>query len=1029
MELTAEQLMAIERRDGDLLLDAGAGSGKTAVLVERFARAVVEDGVDVGQILAITFTEKAAAELRERIRSRLRQLGDQDSARGAEGAWISTIHAFGARVLRTHALAAGLDPEFTVLEEHRAAELSGAAFEAALAAHAASPDGAALLLSYGPGPLRAAVLVAHGQLRAIGQMAPTLPAPLGELEIGMWDGLEALLASYGERYAALKRSASALDFEDLELLARDLLRREEIGGRYRARFRHVMVDELQDTNRVQLELVDLVAGGGALFMVGDAQQSIYGFRNADVELFLERGRELEARGARASLTVNFRSRPEILSVVNESFEQLMGERFRPLVASREPASEPPEPRVELLVVDKGSDWEEDDSLARPWRLAEARVLAGRLAELIHVEGHAAGDVVLLTRATTDLRVYERALEAAGVATYVIGGRGYWGHPQVVQVVAYLRALANPLDQEALYATLLSPLGGGLSLDGLVLYAAGAESALTQADREALERFRGWFDGERIAAARLGAEELIDRALEASGYELALLSMPDGRRRLANVRKLMRLARTWELEGGSDLAGFVDLLGRLQSGPGRARESEAPMETEGLDAVALMTIHRAKGLEFPVVCVADLGRGPTYGRDLLRLSRDGGRLGLMVARPGLARNMRTPTYAELSDLQWAAEQDEERRLFYVAMTRARERLILSGAMKPAGSAARSGTPADWIVPVLRDLPGVRYAWISADSEYVDHNNCGQHTQSRPVVPAVPAPRPALAPLPVPARAPAPAPLSTLSYSAIQDHARCGYRFYVERILGVLPTSEEPVSGSGPGRSAPTGMASAGGRQRGTEVHQLLHRIDFRRPVVPSAVSRDVADLLEAFARSRIGARLAAATDVRREQQFAFPFEGTLVTGTFDVLARESPERLLVVDYKTDRLDGSTAAAVAAGEYGVQRLIYAIAALRQAAAWVLPVSPTGPASPSPSIAGGVPQQQVEVVHLFLEAPGEAASETYVAADLEELERELGQVSADLRAGVFEVAGTPGRSLCRGCPAQDGLCSWPPELTRRS
>ena len=1026
MELTAEQLFAIERRDGDLLLDAGAGSGKTAVLVERFARAVVEDGVDVSQILAITFTEKAAAELRERIRGRLRQLGDQDSARAAEGAWISTIHAFGARVLRTHALAAGLDPEFTVLEEHRAAELSGAAFEAALAAHAASPDGAGLLLAYGPGPLRAAVLAAYGQLRAIGQISPALPAPLGELEIGMWDGLEALLASYGERYAALKRSASALDFEDLELLARDLLRREEIGDRYRARFRHVMVDELQDTNRVQLELVDLVAGGGALFMVGDAQQSIYGFRNADVELFQERGRELEARGARASLTVNFRSRPEILSVVNESFEQLMGERFRPLVAAREPASEPPEPRVDLLVVDKGSDWEEDDSLARPWRLAEARVLAGRLAELIEVEGCAAGEIVLLTRATTDLRVYERALEAAGVATYVIGGRGYWGHPQVVQVVAYLRALANPLDQEALYATLLSPLGGGLSLDGLVLLAAGAESALAQADRAALGRFRYWFAGERIAAARLGAEELIDRALAASGYELALLSMPDGRRRLANVRKLMRLAREWETEGGSDLAGFVDLLGRLQSGPGRGRESEAPMETEGLDAVRLMTIHRAKGLEFPVVCVADLGRGPTYGRDLVRLSRDGGRLGLMVARPGLARNLRTPTYAELSDLQWAAEQDEERRLFYVAMTRARERLILSGAMKQASSGARSGTPADWIVPVLRDLPGVRYAWISADSEYVDHNNCGQHTQSRTVVPAEPAPVPALAPMPAPA--PAPIPVPTLSYSAIHDHARCGYRFYVERILGVPPNPEEPVPGYRPGLGAPTGGASPGGRQRGTEVHQLLQRIDFRRPVIPSAVSRDVADLLEAFARSRIGDRLAAASDVRREQRFAFPFEGTLVTGTFDVLARESPDRLLVVDYKTDRLDGSTSAALAAGEYGIQRLIYAIAALRQAAARVLPVGPPGPASPSPSAAGGVPRQ-VEVVHLFLEAPGDAASETYVAADLPDLERELAQASADLRAGVFVVAASPGRSLCRGCPAQGGLCSWPPELTRRS
>jgi ATP-dependent helicase/nuclease subunit A len=741
----------------------------------------------------------------------------------------------------------------------------------------------------------------------------------------------------------------------------------------------------------------------------------------------------------------------------------MGERFRRLVPARELASEPPQPRVELLVVDKGADWDEDDSLARPWRLAEARVLAGRLVELIRVEGCAAGEIVLLTRATTDLRVYERALEAAGVPTYVIGGRGYWGHPQVLQVVAYLRALANPLDQEALYATLLSPLGGALSLDGLVLYASRADmEELAEADREALERFWGWFEGERIAAARLGAEELIDRVLAVSGYELALLRLPDGRRRLANVRKLMRLAREWEAEGGSDLAGFIDLLGRLRSG-GADRESEAPMETEGLDAVRLMTIHRAKGLEFPVVCVADLGRGPTYGRDLLRLSRDGRRLGLMLARPGLARNLRTPTYAELSDLQWTAEQEEERRLFYVAMTRARERLILSGAMKQAASGAGgggsgsggggsasggggsgsggggsasgrigsgsgrggSGTPADWLVPVLRDLPGVRYSWISADSEHVKRNNSGKHTQSgesRECASAsgpVSVPAPAAAPTSVAPQPPPP--LGTLSYSAIHQHARCGYRFYVERVLGIPPV-EQPIPGDGPGRG-PTGIVARDGRQLGNEVHQLLQTVDFRRPVIPSGLSAEVTGLLRAFVDSDMRLRLAAANEIRREQRFAFPFEGTLLAGIFDVLAVEAQDRLLVVDYKTDRLNGLSPAALAADEYGIQRLIYAIAALRHAAAVTAPVDLSAPRS-----AAGVPER-VEVVHLFLDATAAPASATYEAADLPGLERELAAASRDLREGIFEVAANPGRSLCHGCPARGGLCSWPAELTYRT
>ena len=280
-----------------------------------------------------------------------------------------------------------------------------------------------------------------------------------------------LLRGYGERYARRKRESSGVDFEDLELLTRELLRSDsELRERYRDRFEQIMVDELQDTNAVQLELIELIARGN-LFTVGDAQQSIYAFRHADVELFERRGEELAEVGARATLQTNFRSRPEILRVLNATFEPLLGSHFRPLVPGREvpPAHDP---RVEALVVDKGADWN-PDGLGAPWRLAEARALSARVAELL-ADGAAARDVVLLTRATTDLRVYERALEARGVPTYVIGGRGYWAHPQVVDLVAYLRALANPRDEEALFTVLASPLVG-VSVDALVVVAAAGRA--------------------------------------------------------------------------------------------------------------------------------------------------------------------------------------------------------------------------------------------------------------------------------------------------------------------------------------------------------------------------------------------------------------------------------------------------------------------------------------------------------------------------------------------------------------------------
>ncbi len=176
MQFTPEQTLAIERRRGELLLDAGAGSGKTSVLVERFARAVKEDGIAVGQILTITFTEKAAAELRERIRTRLRAVGDDEAARATEGAWISTIHAFCSRLLRSHALAAGLDPEFVVLDENNTAALRRAAFDGALTVCARTQDGSDLIAAHGTEALRRSITAIYDELRSRGQLEPRLPA-------------------------------------------------------------------------------------------------------------------------------------------------------------------------------------------------------------------------------------------------------------------------------------------------------------------------------------------------------------------------------------------------------------------------------------------------------------------------------------------------------------------------------------------------------------------------------------------------------------------------------------------------------------------------------------------------------------------------------------------------------------------------------------------------------------------------------------------------------------------------------------
>ena len=413
------------------------------MLVERFVRSVTEDDLRPDQILAITFTEKAAGELRTRVRERFLELGRRDDARDTEAAWVSTIHGFCARVLRAHAVAAGLDPGFAVLDDPGARALRGRAFEAALAQFLGDDRPAALELvaAYRPDRLQTMVCGVHETLRSRGQTRPALPPPrpadLGAARaalaaaaraaqahlaasgrslrtidrareavagcIELLDagasppghatlaGLDAkpggvaelaapeyeryraslaafaqacrdaralepvalideLLGRYADAYAEAKRERALLDFTDLELKTRDLLEAAPaIAADYASRFARVMVDEFQDTNPLQLALLDRLDRDN-VFVVGDALQSIYGFRHADVRGFERRRRRHEAAGTAAALTTSFRARPEILVTLQAAFGDLHGPEQQPLVAGR---SEPPagEPLVELLVVD------------------------------------------------------------------------------------------------------------------------------------------------------------------------------------------------------------------------------------------------------------------------------------------------------------------------------------------------------------------------------------------------------------------------------------------------------------------------------------------------------------------------------------------------------------------------------------------------------------------------------------------------------------------------------------------------------
>lgn len=1075
--LTDEQEQAVARRHGSLLLAAGAGSGKTSVLVERFVRAVREDGIAPGRILAITFTERAAGELRERVRARLLELDERDFAREAEAANVSTFHGFCARLLRTHPLQAGVEPGFQILEEGFAERLRVLAFSEALAGFldGSRPEAVDLVAAYGADPLRAMVLGAYAQLRSLGQTQPRLPAVARGGAAGERDNrallscalIDELMERFDKVYTERKHSRAKLDFDDLELSARSLLRRRaDVRDSWAERFELLMVDEFQDSSPRQLQVLATLDRDN-LFTVGDELQSIYGFRHAEVSLFRERRELLSKRGSSLALTRNFRSRPEILAAVERIFAARMGEHFAPLIPARSACSGG-EPIVELLLTDKRG-WERlpgDEDLrgmseATPWRQAEARLLASRIAQLISTGQAQAGEIVVLLRALGDVPVYESALRSHGLPT-LAGVGGFWGHQQVGELLAWLRSLANPFDELALYSTLASPLVG-VSSDALALIARVAherkrgvwlalsdgaselDPLLAPADRMRIASFRRLFASERAVAPLHPISELLRRAIAATGYEAYVLSRTWGERRLANVQKLIRLARRFESQEGRDLRRFLDHVTHLEQAAG-SREADAPVGDGEVESVRLMSIHAAKGLEFPVVCVADLGRDPNLRSPELLVDRDGARVGLRLLELSTPEPSSALDYDKLREERRAAEDEEEDRVLYVACTRAENRLLLSGSVSfERWPPSRSGVaPIAWLAPALiPDAPSLAASdRRPTEASTVDlggglrvrcvFNAPGGGAQSgidsMPESPAtaiggigssemplgdvsVAGSGAALASSRV--QAPLLDPSATMSYTSLAELERCGYRYYLERVLG-LPENRALARGGDDG-----GIEA---RTRGTIVHVLLEAVDFARPRPPSArevgaVARRIAASLGAGERERIAtliagalasdpARLlATASRPRREHPFAFsllPGE-PLVTGVLDLIVERPDGSSLIVDYKSDRLAGSLdLERLVQRDYSIQRLLYALAAIED----------------------GV--EQVEVAHWFLERPDSWVATRFASSERHHLRGLLLSRVESARACGFTVTERPHRGICLTCPGRGGLCSWGEDRT---
>lgn len=840
IKLDAKQERIVKTLEGPLFVSAGAGSGKTFTLTQRIMYAlrpgskpqgqwadpqVPEPFLDsIDQVLAITFTEKAAEELKERIRAALIDEGMDAEAAKVDNAWISTIHGMCSRIIRAHALDLGLDPAFGVAEyaedlkraavEHVlrraiAEDATGAgAYDDLLAAFAlenesgsysarslmailfkvlsaasASVGGLGAFCQVRPAPSHVALMEAYREIalapsyanaEAAQRALDALDAYVGsardmealrtcfascdalslrgrgmgkdekaavaevrrertlffaESYLGMkGDALSQLMdlaADVQAEYEALKAEKSLLDNDDLLTRAYDALKDNPlVRAEFAGKFKMVMVDEFQDTAQQQVELVRLLCGadGRELCTVGDAQQSIYRFRGADVSVFRRKKKEVErsGQGVSCSLDVNFRSHADILAYADKIFEggegNPLGRDFLHLdscgEATRKGARalvDPTTARRQAVLVAGGSSQERAQH--------KARAIAERFARLRAREGFAPGDMVILMKRLTDADVYARAVRAAGMPCVVAGGTSVFRQaPEVGAITALLAFLANPDDgQKGLMPLLTSPmfclgatellalathidpqagivdsrtLTGQVFLSGEIMEEFGELPLLTRA-REVLGRAVRRVGNDRVA-------DIVRDVVNESGwlFRLERSGQAQDRAVAANVLKALDIV---ERESAGHAFAPRLVARAYESHIAHIKESPAALNGADEDAVRIMTVHASKGLEFPVVAVAECDGISNDGDALQAVEREGrtywsalpNRFDLaddadMLTVPELDEDNVTHEVPERAAEAFAYMKRENRlldyeeaaRLLYVAITRAREVAILA-----------------------------------------------------------------------------------------------------------------------------------------------------------------------------------------------------------------------------------------------------------------------------------------------------------------------------------------------------------------
>ena len=1067
-DLTNTQRKAVETVDRNVCVSAGAGTGKTRVLVERFLYLIECELARSHEILAITFTEKAAQEMKARIARRLREQGLERARRELENAYIGTIHSFCARILREHPIEAGVDPSFRVLEEDEAHILQESVLDQLIEARFQESAVFDLLRIYSEEGIREAIKQIANRIHTFGKsiseistrqhggsatifggtlvlskaksqdgiikkilealkplkalkgkeedcilVEETLQEPVSNWneietlkEIGkrfrkqgkakveietfrnVWDDfISANVEMFGQnvrdtflnlasdfetRYRAIKEERSSLDFNDLERRAVNLLSGNEPTSEacrniYRKNFKYVMVDEFQDTAPLQDKLITLVSRPNNLFVVGDWRQSIYGFRGADPSLFLEK-EEMCSKpdaGEQIRLTENFRSRSELLNQINPFFEKLWVEEKKSFEALKAYRTFPVKtnPSVEFLTIER----EENESIEEA-RMKEARILAERIHDLVTSGAYEYRDFAMLFRVATDIYYYEHALKNLAIPYYVVSGRGFYHQPEIRDLISFLELLENPHLDIPLAAVLRSPLVQ-VSDDALFwlsnaskqlnpntpLYHAFLKcheiSEIQEKDQMRLQSFRTFFFELLAQKEKWAVSECLELILENTEYDRYVLGSPHGKRHFANLRKLVEIARELETREPLHLGDFIRYVKGLETQ--EVRESEAQVEALEGNVVKLMTIHKAKGLEFKAVLIPDLNREGEKRTSRFLLDLEYG-LAFKVFNEATRDFEETFSYRKIKEKMIRNTREESKRLLYVGMTRARDHLILSGASKEEENSKQENKTGE-----ENDFDGKAnwYEWI--DQWSISGAGFERHAvqTSERKAGRIPSPlaehqkiKTALeAGKSIPIKTPEGVdqmieslkPITPVHFERIDlpvsafsvfEHDPDEYRRVYE--LGVLPEETDTKLEEWKSEEDETEISAA---DFGTVIHKIFeHLVSIPKKAderLPNLVHRfagnlepntreEIFKLSNQFLKSKTFSEIKQAKARHAEIPFVFRLKGGIIQGTLDLLYQTQDDMWVILDYKTSEVDLNHLEE-AAGRYRSQLMLYALA----------------------------------------------------------------------------------------------------------